>query len=155
MGVLHRTRRFPTSNLSCLSNTNLAAQKNNNTYRSTRPTPASVRGLPGNVRKGAITRGYMQAPLPCSEHQPSTMRAVLIKDGEGPIENLYIGDIERPLPGEGEVLVKIAAFGLNRMDLVQREGMYPPPPGASHVLGVEFSGIVHELGPGVTQWCFG
>lgn len=41
------------------------------------------------------------------------------------------------------------------MDLAQREGMYPPPPGASHVLGVEFSGVVHELGPGVTIWSLG
>lgn len=104
------------------------------------------------------------------------MRAVLIKDGKGPIENLYVGDIERPRPNEGQVLVKvsspsdhlplntvlpdsrrsqISAFGLNRMDLNQREGMYPPPPGASHILGVEFSGIVHELGLGVTKWSLG
>ncbi|KAG6377191.1 putative quinone oxidoreductase [Boletus reticuloceps] len=85
----------------------------------------------------------------------STMRAVLIKDGKGPIENLYVGLIERPVPKESEVLVKITAFGLNRMDLAQREGMYPPPPGTSHILGVEFSGIVHQLGPGVTKWSQG
>lgn len=106
-----------------------------------------------------------------------TMRAVLIKDGKGPIENLYIGDVERPTPKEGQVLVKVssilssiwsldtaspdsrrsqvAAFGLNRLDLLQREGMYPLPPGVSHILGVEFSGVVHELGPGVTQWSCG
>ncbi|KAF8558275.1 quinone oxidoreductase putative [Imleria badia] len=85
----------------------------------------------------------------------STMRAVLIKDGKGPIENLYVGDTERPLPKEGQVLVKIAAFGLNRMDLSQREGLYPPPPGASQILGVEFSGVVQELGHGVTKWSLG
>ncbi|KAG6370681.1 putative quinone oxidoreductase PIG3 [Boletus reticuloceps] len=85
----------------------------------------------------------------------STMRAVLIKDGKGPIENLYVGHIERPVPKEGQVLVKITAFGLNGMDLAQREGMYPPPPGTSHILGVEFSGIVHQLGPGVTKWFLG
>jgi len=83
------------------------------------------------------------------------MRAVLIKNGKGPIENLYVGDSERPQPSEGQVLVKIAAFGLNRMDVNQREGVYPPPPGASHILGVEFSGIVHELGLGVTKWSLG
>jgi putative PIG3 family NAD(P)H quinone oxidoreductase len=83
------------------------------------------------------------------------MRAVLIKDGKGPIENLYIGDTERPVPKEGEVLVKVAAFGLNRMDLPQREGAYPVPPGASHILGVEFSGVVHDLGPGATTWSLG
>jgi len=83
------------------------------------------------------------------------MRAVLIKDGNGPIENLYIGEIERPPPKEGQVLVKVAAFGLNGLDLAQREGMYPPPPGASSILGVEFSGVVNELGPGVTKWKLG
>jgi len=83
------------------------------------------------------------------------MRAVLIKNGKGPIENLYVGDSERLQPSEGQVLVKIAAFGLNRMDVNQREGVYPPPPGASHILGVEFSGIVHELGLGVTKWSLG
>ncbi|KAF9221531.1 quinone oxidoreductase putative [Gyrodon lividus] len=83
------------------------------------------------------------------------MRAVLIKDGNGPIDNLYIGDTEKPIPKEGEVLIKIVAFGLNRMDLSQREGKYPPPPGASNILGVEFSGTVHELGSGVTRWSLG
>ncbi|KAI6042655.1 quinone oxidoreductase putative [Pisolithus marmoratus] len=82
----------------------------------------------------------------------STMRAVLIKDGKGPIENLYIGEVEKPVPKESQVLVKVAAFGLNRMDLSQREGRYPPPPGASIILGVEFSGCVESVGPGVTKW---
>ena len=50
---------------------------------------------------------------------------------------------------------QIAAFGLNRLDLEQREGMYPPPPGASQILGVEFSGVVHQLGLGVTKWSLG
>jgi len=85
----------------------------------------------------------------------STMRAVLIKDGQGPIENLYIGDTAQPVPKHGEVLVKVVAFGLNRLDLLQRQGSYPPPPGASHILGVEFSGHVHELGPGATKWSVG
>ncbi|KII84164.1 hypothetical protein PLICRDRAFT_179839 [Plicaturopsis crispa FD-325 SS-3] len=80
------------------------------------------------------------------------MRAVLIKDGKGPIENLYIGETPKPVPGPGEVLVKIKAFGLNRMDLLQRVGNSPPPPGASDILGVEFSGTVSELGSGVSKW---
>ncbi|KAI6129708.1 quinone oxidoreductase putative [Pisolithus croceorrhizus] len=85
----------------------------------------------------------------------STMRAVLIKGDEGPIENLYIGEAEKPVPKEDQVLVKVVAFGLNRMDLLQREGKYPPPPGASTILGVEFSGRVDYLGPGVTKWSTG
>ncbi|EGN98161.1 hypothetical protein SERLA73DRAFT_183058 [Serpula lacrymans var. lacrymans S7.3] len=83
------------------------------------------------------------------------MRAVLIKDGKGPIENLFIGETEKPVPSSGQVLVKIKAFGLNRMDLSQRQGGYPVPPGASTILGVEFSGLVSELGPDVTSWNVG
>ncbi|KAF9468670.1 quinone oxidoreductase [Collybia nuda] len=80
------------------------------------------------------------------------MRAVLIKDGKGPIENLYIGETTKPGPRSGEVLVKIKAFGLNRMDISQREGFYPPPAGSSSILGVEFSGEISEVGAGVSEW---
>ncbi|PIL35168.1 hypothetical protein GSI_02957 [Ganoderma sinense ZZ0214-1] len=80
------------------------------------------------------------------------MRAILVKDGKGPIENLYIGEAEKPVPGPGQVLVKVKFFGLNRMDLSQREGRYPPPPGASTILGVEFSGHVEQVGEGVSEW---
>ncbi|KAI0088494.1 quinone oxidoreductase [Irpex rosettiformis] len=84
------------------------------------------------------------------------MRAVIVKDGKGPIENLYIGEIEKPSPGNSEVLVQIKAFGLNRMDISQRNGYYPPPPGAPDTLGVEFSGIVTELGEGAgKRWKVG
>ncbi|OAX40442.1 GroES-like protein, partial [Rhizopogon vinicolor AM-OR11-026] len=83
------------------------------------------------------------------------MRAVLIKGGHGPIENLYIGEADKPVPKKGQVLVKIVAFGLNRMDILQRLGGYPVPPGASSILGVEFSGCVAELGEGVARWAVG
>ncbi|KAG2365104.1 hypothetical protein BDR07DRAFT_1470550 [Suillus spraguei] len=83
------------------------------------------------------------------------MRAVLIKDGQGPIENLYIGETDKPVLTKGQVLVKIVAFGLNRMDHYQRQGGYPVPPDASSILGVEFSGRVTELGEGVTRWAVG
>ncbi|KAF6755758.1 hypothetical protein DFP72DRAFT_1118328 [Ephemerocybe angulata] len=76
------------------------------------------------------------------------MKAVLIKDGRGSAENLYLGEAEKPSVAPGEVLVQIKAFGLNRMDVSQREGHYPPPPGSSSILGVEFSGIITELGEG-------
>ncbi|KAK0201543.1 quinone oxidoreductase putative [Desarmillaria ectypa] len=78
------------------------------------------------------------------------MRAVLIKGDKGPLENLFIGDVETPAPEERQLLVKIKAFGLNRMDILQREGMYPVPHGASTILGVEFSGYVATLGPNVS-----
>ncbi|KAL1699310.1 hypothetical protein EV121DRAFT_265255 [Schizophyllum commune] len=80
------------------------------------------------------------------------MRAVLIKDGRGPAENLYIGEAPKPTPAAGEVLVQIKAFGLNRLDILQRQGNYPPPPGASDIMGVEFSGVVVEIGSGVEMW---
>ncbi|KAF9019942.1 quinone oxidoreductase [Hymenopellis radicata] len=84
------------------------------------------------------------------------MRAVLIKDGKGPVENLYIGEVPTPSLGNGQILVRIKAFGLNRMDILQRNGNYPVPPGASTLLGVEFSGIIAQLGQGVSdEWADG
>ena len=101
------------------------------------------------------------------------MRAVLVKADKGPIENLYVGQVEKPVQKDGQVVVKVStserephrqlklsslqivAFGLNRMDLLQREGHYPLPPGASTILGVEFAGYVEQLGPGVTKWAIG
>jgi putative PIG3 family NAD(P)H quinone oxidoreductase len=74
------------------------------------------------------------------------MRAILIKDSKGPISNLYLDDTPKPSLKSGEVCVKVKAFGLNRMDIYQREGRYPLPPGASPILGVEFAGIVDEVG---------
>ncbi|KAL0960951.1 hypothetical protein HGRIS_005951 [Hohenbuehelia grisea] len=85
----------------------------------------------------------------------SQMRAVLIKGEKGPVENLYLGTAPKPAPADGQVLVKIKAFGLNRMDIAQREGLYPPPAGSSSILGVEFSGTVAELGPGAAGWQVG
>ncbi|CAO1635208.1 unnamed protein product [Parajaminaea phylloscopi] len=77
---------------------------------------------------------------------PSSMKAILIKDGTGPSSNLYIGEHEVPSISAGEVLVKVKAFGLNRMDLMQREGKYPLPPSApKDIMGVEFSGTVAAL----------
>ncbi|KAJ7205962.1 quinone oxidoreductase [Mycena pura] len=83
------------------------------------------------------------------------MRAVLVKNGAGPAEDLYIGEVENPAPRANEVLVKIKAFGLNRMDILQRNGNYPPPAGSSTVLGVEFAGHVAAVGDDVTQWSVG
>lgn len=76
----------------------------------------------------------------------ATMRAVDIKDGKGGIENLHIAEIPRPSAGSGQAVVRVKAFGLNRMDLLQREGKYPLPPQAPKTLGVEFSGTIEELG---------
>ena len=82
---------------------------------------------------------------------PSEMTAIGIAAAGGPEQ---LRPVRRPLPrpGDGEVLVRIAAAGLNRMDVQQRQGSYPPPPGASDLPGVEFSGHVAALGAGVTEW---
>lgn len=73
------------------------------------------------------------------------MRAIDIRNGKGPVEALYIANVSKPKLGNSQALVKIKAFGLNRMDIIQREGHYPVPPGASKILGVEFSGVIAEL----------
>ena len=60
-------------------------------------------------------------------------------------------DVPDPVPGEGEVLIRVRAAGVNRADLSQRTGHYPPPPGASEILGLEVSGSVAQLGPNVSD----
>ncbi|HEY6008974.1 MAG TPA: NAD(P)H-quinone oxidoreductase [Geobacteraceae bacterium] len=82
------------------------------------------------------------------------MKAVLL-DGFGGLEVMKVGEVETPRPGENQVLVKVMATSINRPDLVQREGKYPPPPGDSEILGLEVSGVIAELGPGVTGWDVG
>lgn len=82
------------------------------------------------------------------------MKAVLM-EGFGGVEVLKVGEAERPVAGEGQVLVKVFATTVNRPDLVQREGKYPPPPGDSEILGLEVAGVIEELGTGVTGWKVG
>ncbi|MCB2263953.1 MAG: NAD(P)H-quinone oxidoreductase [Candidatus Thiosymbion ectosymbiont of Robbea hypermnestra] len=82
------------------------------------------------------------------------MKAVLL-DEFGGADVLRIGEAERPTPGQGQVLVEVAATSVNRPDLVQREGKYPPPKGDSDILGLEVAGTVRELGPGVNRWSVG
>src|SRR3954466_1866446 len=82
------------------------------------------------------------------------MRAVTVAEPGGP-EVLGWGEVPDPVCGPGEVIVDVAATAVNRADLLQRQGFYPPPPGASAVLGLECSGIVSEVGEGVTGWSVG
>jgi putative PIG3 family NAD(P)H quinone oxidoreductase len=76
-------------------------------------------------------------------------------DKPGDESVLYLGDIAEPALGAGEVRLHVRACAVNRADLLQRQGMYPPPPGASPVLGLECAGEVAELGAGVTGWRVG
>ncbi len=82
------------------------------------------------------------------------MRAVVAAEPGGP-EVLQVTELPDPEPGPGEVLVDVAATAVNRADLLQRMGFYPPPPGASDVIGLECSGTVAALGEGVTGWSVG
>lgn len=79
------------------------------------------------------------------------MHAITISAPGGP-EVLNWAEVPDPKPGEGEVLVEVAASAVNRADLMQRRGMYPPPPGAPEYPGLECSGRIAALGPGVTGW---
>ncbi len=70
-------------------------------------------------------------------------------------EALIVGDVPEPRPGAGEVVVDVVATAVNRADVLQRMGFYPPPPGASEILGLECSGRVGSLGDGVEGWAVG
>ena len=82
------------------------------------------------------------------------MRAVLTTGAGGP-EVLTVGDVPAPEPRDGEVLLRVRATAVNRADLMQREGRYPPPPGASEIIGLEAAGEVAALGRGVSGWAPG
>ncbi|HEX5866615.1 MAG TPA: alcohol dehydrogenase catalytic domain-containing protein, partial [Beijerinckiaceae bacterium] len=82
---------------------------------------------------------------------PDTMRAVVAPKGGGP-EVLTIVERPVPRPGEGELLVRVRAAGVNRPDILQRLGHYPPPPGAPDILGLEIAGEVAAVGAGVSRF---
>lgn len=77
------------------------------------------------------------------------MLAVVVTAPGGP-EALHVDEVPNPRAGDGEITIKVAAAGINRADLLQRMGHYPPPPGASDILGLEVSGVVASLGAGVS-----
>lgn len=85
-----------------------------------------------------------------SEIIPDVMRVVEIAGPGGP-EQLRLGSRPTPKPSKGEILVKVAAAGVNRPDVLQRRGLYPPPPGASDIPGLEIAGTVVAAGQGATH----
>ena len=82
------------------------------------------------------------------------MRAVTVTEPGGP-DTLTLADLPDPSPGEGEVVLDVAGTAVNRADTLQRQGKYPPPPGASEILGLECSGVVSAVGESVTDWKVG
>lgn len=82
------------------------------------------------------------------------MKAILIQSPGG-VDQLYSGEYETPVPKPNELLVRVAATAVNRADLLQRQGKYPPPAGASPILGLEMSGEVVEIGADITRYAVG
>ncbi|PDS63456.1 NAD(P)H-quinone oxidoreductase [Rhizobium anhuiense] len=85
---------------------------------------------------------------------PQEMHFVDLPSFGGP-EVMVIGKRPLPVPGEGEILVRAEAIGVNRPDIAQRQGSYPPPKGASPILGLELAGEIVAIGPGVTGYAVG
>lgn len=73
-------------------------------------------------------------------------------DQPGDPSVLHVAEMDAPEPGDGEIRVRVEAAGVSHADSLQRKGLYPPPPGASTILGMEAAGTVDAVGPGVTRW---
>ena len=82
------------------------------------------------------------------------MKAIRIRE-PGDEEVLELGDVAAPELGSGAIRIRVASAGVNRADLMQRRGLYPPPPGASEILGLECAGVVEAVGGGVEKWRVG
>ena len=79
------------------------------------------------------------------------MKAVLM-EGFGGVDVLKVGEAPQPQPAAGQVLIRVMATSINRPDLVQRGGKYPPPLGESDILGLEVAGVIEDIGPGAAGW---
>lgn len=84
-----------------------------------------------------------------------TMTAIRIEGDKGPASALVPHEAPRPRPGPGQILIAVKAAGINRPDIAQRNGHYPPPPGAPEILGLEVSGVVEQVGEGAPRWSVG
>ena len=86
---------------------------------------------------------------------PDAMSAIAIDGDKGPAEALKMVQIATPSPGVGQILIKVHAAGVNRPDLIQRMGFYPPPPGSPATLGLEVAGEVAAVGAEAARWNLG
>ena len=84
----------------------------------------------------------------------TTMRAVIVREFGG-LDQLTLAEVDPPQPMPDEVVIDVVAAGLNRADIMQRRGFYPPPQGASDILGLEVSGRVSAVGSEVRRWRVG
>lgn len=83
------------------------------------------------------------------------MRVIEIAGGAGPAEALTLAEHPDPVAGDGQIRIRVRAAGVNRPDLMQRQGLYPAPPGASPIPGLEVAGEIDQVGPGVSRWSTG
>jgi len=85
----------------------------------------------------------------------SSMNAIIVEGGKGPAGALKLASIAMPGPAEGEILIRVRAAGVNRSDILQREGLYVPPAGTPTTLGLEVAGEVAQVGSAGTRWRVG
>ncbi len=128
--------------------------------------PARPAGTPARQLLDAATAFGIRVPTDAStdvdtppdleraRHRLGGMKAVTIPE-PGDADALVVADVPTPEPRAGEVRIQVAAAGVNRADVMQRKGFYPPPPGGSDYPGLEVSGTVDALGPGVDAWSVG
>src|SRR5210317_1583282 len=107
-------------------------------------TPARLELALQSDKVGALRR---RAP----KRWRPTMKAITLRDFGGP-EMMQYSDIDTPTPGEGQLLIRVHATSVNRPDVIQRQGNYPPPPGDSDVLGLEVAGVVEAIGAGSSRF---
>ncbi len=86
---------------------------------------------------------------------PEQMTRIAVRGGKGDADALHPETVATPRAGVGEILIRVAAAGVNRPDLLQRRGAYPPPPGAPDTLGLEVAGEVVALGEDAPRWAIG
>src|SRR6185312_14145754 len=164
-----RTRAISASSSSTRSVRSSMAKRSRSSRRaSRRASPRNRRGGGGSSSIGALP-GFRSAadvayltvsvgttqPLGDFAMVPDEMTAIAIEGGKGPPEALKATRIATPKPGPGQILIKVAAAGVNRPDVIQRLGFYPPPPGAPDTMGLEVAGEVVALGAGARRWTVG
>jgi len=79
------------------------------------------------------------------------MKAITLREFGGP-EMMQLSEVETPAPAEGQVLIKVVNSSVNRPDVIQRQGNYPPPPGDSEILGLEVAGVIESCGENTSRF---
>lgn len=98
---------------------------------------------------------YLNARIGTIASLEAQLRVIEIEGGHGPAEALRVAERPDPVAGPGQIRIRVRAAGVNRPDLLQRLGAYPPPPGASDILGLEVAGEVDQVGEDVARWRVG